>query len=215
MRGTLAGLPSPHPLARSLPAVYQDEDPFTVRLTQAFDELLAPIIATLDNLPAYIDPALAPEDFVDWLAEWVGIELDETWDLERRRRLVATATDLHGRRGTAAGLADHVRLATGGEVEVVENGGTAWSVDSGSPLPGTSRPALLVRVRVGEPASVDTGRLDRLVTSVKPAHVPHRIEVQGRAPAGGGKRRAEAAPAPEAADGDPSDGSSDPADGTS
>ena len=102
MRGTVGGLLSPHPLGAGLPAVYQDEDPFVMRMTRAFDELLAPVIATLDNLSAYFDPALAPEDFVDWLAEWVGMELDDNWPVELRRAVVASATDLLGRRGTAA-----------------------------------------------------------------------------------------------------------------
>ena len=52
MRGLVADLPSPHPMGRRLPAVYQEEDPFTMRLTEALDEVLAPIISTLDNLPA-------------------------------------------------------------------------------------------------------------------------------------------------------------------
>ncbi len=177
MRGLVAGLPSPHPLGQGLPAVYQDEDAFTMRMTQAFDDLLAPILATLDNLPAYFDPALAPDDFVDWLAEWVAMDIDETWGPALRRSAVAGATDLHGRRGTAAGLADHVRLVTGGEVDLVETGGTVWSVDPGSPLPGSARAALLVRVRVADPGSVDSARLDRLVSAVKPAHVPHTIEI--------------------------------------
>ena len=177
MRGTVGGLLSPHPLGLGLPAVYQDEDPFAMRMTRAFDELLAPVIATLDNLSAYFDPALAPEDFVDWLAEWVGMELDENWDVDLRREVVATATDLLGRRGTALGLADVLRLVTGGEVELIETGGTAWSVDAGSELPGSARPALQVRVRVADPAALDPGRLDRLVTASKPAHVPHSIEI--------------------------------------
>ena len=83
------------------------------------------------------------------------------------------------RRGTASGLVDHVRLVTGGEVELLETGGTAWSVDPGSPLPGLPTPDLVVRVRVADPSSVDQVRLDRLVTSIKPAHVPHRLEIIG------------------------------------
>lgn len=196
MRGTVADLPSPHPLAERLPAVYQDEDAFTVRMTQAFDEILAPIIGTLDNLAAYFSPDLAPEDFVDFLAGWVGMELDETWDLPLRRSAVAGATGLHARRGTASGLADHVRLVTGGEVELVETGGTAWSVDPGSPLPGAPAASLLVRVRVPDPASVDQVRLDRLVASIKPAHVPHSIEiVKGDVGGGSGGAGGSAAPA--------------------
>jgi phage tail-like protein len=188
MRGTITGLASPYPLGVGLPSIYQDEDPFTMRMTQAFDDVLAPIISTLDCLPAYFDAALAPEDFVDWLGDWVGTDLEETWNLVLRRQVVAGAAELHARRGTAAGLAAQVRLVTGGEVEVLESGGTGWSVDAGAPMPGSARPALLVRVRVQDPGSVDPARLDRLVTAEKPAHVPHTLEILPLKDGGSGGR---------------------------
>ena len=194
MRGLVAGLPSPHPLGRQLPAVYQEEDAFTMRLTEALDEVLAPILSTLDNLPAYFDPRLTPDDFLGWLAGWVAFELDETWDADRRREAVSRAVDLLRRRGTATGLADEVRLVTGAEVEVVENGGTAWSLDPMSPMVGTPEPTLLVRIKATDPASVDADRVDRVVSAAKPAHVPHRIEVIGTAPVR--KPRAKTEPEP-------------------
>jgi phage tail-like protein len=178
-------------MARQLPAIYQEEDAFTVRLTEALDEVLAPILSTLDNLPAYFDPRLTPDDFLGWLAGWVAIDLDETWDTAQRRTAVAQAADLLRRRGTAAGLADEVRLVTGAEVEVVENGGAAWSLDPASPMVGSPEPTLLVRIRAADPASVDADRVDRVVSAAKPAHVPHRIEIVGLTPARRSKARAE------------------------
>jgi phage tail-like protein len=183
MRGLVAGLSSPHPMATGLPAIYQEEDPFTVRFTQAFDDSLAPIFSTLDNLPAYFDPRYAPEDFLGWLAGWIAIELDETWEVERRRAAVRNGADLLRRRGTALGLAAEIELATGGQVEIVENGGSGWSLDAGSPMIGSARPALMVRLRVADPARVDRDRLERIVDAAKPAHVPHRIEIVGAEPA--------------------------------
>ena len=115
MRGLVDGLTSPHPMAAGLPAIFQEEDPFTVRFTEAFDDSLAPIFTTLDNLAAYFDPRYAPEDFLGWLAGWVAIELDETWDLARRREAVLGGADLLRRRGTAVGLAAELELATGGQ----------------------------------------------------------------------------------------------------
>ena len=193
MRGIVEGLSSPHPMATGLPAIYQEEDPFTVRFTQAFDDSLAPIFATLDNLPAYFDARYAPEDFLGWLSSWVAIELDETWDVERRRRAVRGGADLLRRRGTALGLAAEIELATGGTVEIIENGGSGWSLDAGSPMIGSARPALHVRLRVADPTKVDLERLERIVDASKPAHVPHRIEVVGAEPAGGSKRAKKAA----------------------
>jgi phage tail-like protein len=176
VRGTIAGLASPNPLGRALPAVYQDD-----RLAQAMldglDEVVAPIFATLDDLDAYLDPHLAPDDFVAWLAGWVGIALDESWDIERRRQVVARAVELYERRGTAAGLGQQVEIHTGGTVEIIENGGTAWSIDPGGDLPGSAAPLVVVRVAVDDPTEVDAARIDAIVAASKPAHVEHRVEI--------------------------------------
>ncbi len=176
MRGTIAGLRSPHPLGPSLPALYQDDD-FAQRFLSGLDEVLAPVFSTLDNFDAYLDPWLAPEDFLSWLAGWVGIALDEGWDEDRRRAIVARAVELYRMRGTAAGLAGQVEIQTGGQVEIVENGATGWSVDPGGELPGSPEPLVVVRVTVPDPRAVDTQRLDALVAASKPAHVLHRIEI--------------------------------------
>ena len=178
MRGAIPGLPSPHPLAAALPALYQ-EDEFTREFVSAFDEVLAPVLSTLDNFPHYLDPMLAPIDLVDWLAGWLGVVPDESWPAARRRELVARAVTLYRRRGTLRGLADQVALATGGEVEVRDSGAVTWSGTPGTPLPGSGDVAVRVRVRVDDPAKVDARRLKRLVAAAKPAHVAHHVEVVG------------------------------------
>ena len=106
----------------------------------AFDEVLAPLFTTLDCFDSYLDPKLAPHDFVDWLASWVGVDIDETWTLERRRRLIQDAVVLYRIRGTAAGLAAHVRLYAGVTPEIEESGGCDWSQTADSPLPGSPQP---------------------------------------------------------------------------
>jgi phage tail-like protein len=179
-RGLVGRLVSPHPLADTLPALFQDDD-FTQRFVSAFDSALAPIFATLDNLPAYLDPWLAPEDFLDWLGSWFGIALDESWALERRRALVAKAFDFYRMRGTVSGLRAQIEVLTGGTVDINETGGVSISTTTGAALPGSPNFALLVRVAVEDPAAVNTSRLDRLVAAAKPAHVTHKIQVVKRA----------------------------------
>lgn len=176
MRGTVPHLPSVAPVAHRLPAVYQ-EDEFLQRFASAFDTALAPLFLTLDTLSCYVDPELAPPDFLDWLAEWVGIDVDDTWSVERRREIVAGAAAIHRMRGTPAGIVDAVRLVVGGRVEVEENGASTWSAEPGAALPGSPDPLLRVVVRVPDPGSVDLTRLDRVVTAVKPAHLAHTIDV--------------------------------------
>src|SRR5215831_3420390 len=56
-----------------VPALFH-EDPLFLELCAAFDELLGPLVAALDCFPAYLDPWLAPADFLGWLAALVGAE---------------------------------------------------------------------------------------------------------------------------------------------
>ena len=178
MRGMVAGLPSAVPLAAGLPAVLQ-EDAFLQRFLLAFDDALAPVFTTLDGLDSYLNPSLAPEDFLNWLADWVGVRLDESWSTARRRDVVAHAAAIHRRRGTVPGVADAVRLAVGGvvDVEVEDSGGTTWSSTPGTELPG--RPAAMLHIRVYAAAREDVNirRLEGIVNAVKPAHVPHTLEI--------------------------------------
>ena len=186
MRGMVSELTTAVPLITRLPAVYQDED-FVRRFVAAFDDALAPVVLTLDGLPDYFDPRLAPADFLAWVAEWLGIELDDDWPIDQRREIVQGAARLHRRRGTIPGVVDAVRLglglgpvgagAQGAGVEVADSGGTRWSTTPGAELPGSRRPALTVRVTMPEPHTADRRRLERVVAAAKPAHVPHTVVV--------------------------------------
>ena len=175
-RGLVPGLGVRRPIGQTLPALYH-EDEFVQRWCEGLDEVIAPAPSTLDNLWAYLDPRLAPEDFVEWLAGWMGVELDQTWPLERRRELVARAAEVYQGRGTARSLVALIELYVGVRPTVVEGGGAAWSITPGSDLPGTPDSEIVVQLEA--PAGgVDVARLDRLVRANKPAHLAHRIEVQ-------------------------------------
>lgn len=179
LRVGLPELPTPHPIGDQLPAIYL-EDQFVQRFTAALDEVLAPVFATLDCFESYLDPRLAPEDFVDWLAAWVALELDDSWTLTQRRLLVTHAVDLHRKRGTRRGLAAHIRLLTGGEVEVTDSGGCTSSDHPNVPLAASGRPSVTVRVRVVRPEAVDRRRLTAVVREAVPAHVLVNVDLQGQ-----------------------------------
>ena len=175
MRGTVPGLASPHPLGGTLPALYSD-DSFAQRLCQGLDEVLAPVLATLDCLPAYLEPATAPADLVEWLAGWVGVAMAPEMPDERRRRLVADAARLYIRRGTLSAIKTIVELSTGQSPQILESGGTAWSPEPDAALPGWPEPGLIVRLHtVGQ--RIDESRLMPLIAAFMPAHVPWRLEL--------------------------------------
>jgi phage tail-like protein len=177
MRGTVPGLSSPYPLGEFLPAVFQEHDQYTMRWTEALDEVLAPLILALDCITAYIDPLLAPEDFLQWLSGWSGVLLDENWPVDRRRSLAAAAVGLYRSRGTVSGLRAHLELVTGGQVEITDNGRVTCSRTPNGDLPGEPAPVLTVRVTVADQAEVNARALEALIRATKPAHVLHRLEV--------------------------------------
>jgi phage tail-like protein len=186
-RGTIPDLPTRRPLAAALPALFVEpeidprtgrlRDSFAERFTAALDAVLAPVFATLDNLPAYFDPEVAPADFLDWLAGWVGIEPTKSWPESRRRQLVAGATRLYALRGTAEGIRALVEIVTGLTPEVEENGGADWSETPGNPPPGSPGAWVKVRLEVGATHTVDEKLVRRLVAAAKPAHVVAEVEV--------------------------------------
>lgn len=178
MRGETDQLVTPYPMSSLLPG-YLQEDEFTVRLTSALDSVIAPVISVLDCLDAYFDPRTAPPDFLEWLADWVGAPLDDTWPDALKRDAVLRATRLHRGRGTTAGLLELLELVVPGEVELHDSGQVVTSASPTGPVNGTEQ-VLTVTLRVDRPESLRISVLDDIVESAKPAHLPHRIEVEQR-----------------------------------
>lgn len=176
MRGALPELPSRHPLGDMLPAMYAT-DGLALRFTGGLDAVLSALLSTMDNLPAYLDPALAPEDFVAWLSSWVAAELDPVWPLPLRRAVVLRAMALHRWRGTARGLVERLELAFGVRAEVLDGPGVRASADPDAEFPGAPAGPLVVRVW----GPVARNRVEALVEAVCPVHVRCVVEVMDSA----------------------------------
>ncbi|WP_169053583.1 phage tail protein [Alteraurantiacibacter aquimixticola] len=118
--------------ARYLPAAWQAEPThadFLERFLAIFDELRLDILAPIETMPALFDPKATPaaeqgamgEDFLDWLAGWIGLVLERNWPVERRRQLVREAPRLFRIKGTLKGLARHIEIYTGIAPKIVEH----------------------------------------------------------------------------------------------
>ncbi|MFT4295585.1 MAG: phage tail protein [Micropruina sp.] len=177
MRGTVPALASPHPLAATLPTMLR-EDPFTRDLCASFDELLAPVILDLDAFVAHLDPATAPDDMLVWLAQWLGLGVDPDVDPAPQRAELLVAGSVNAGRGTAASIQLAVESVFGVPVEVVESGGARWSPTSGGALPGQPQPGITVTLRPPDGVLLDAARLDAVIRSVTPAHIPPTVVVQ-------------------------------------
>ena len=104
-----------------LPGVFSDE-PFLGRFLLAFERVLTgvgdlpgaelanpPAVAAgleeiLDKVHTYFDPAVAPPEFLPWLATWVATSLREDWDEVTRRGFLARVVPLYQKRGTRSAL---------------------------------------------------------------------------------------------------------------
>jgi phage tail-like protein len=173
VRAAIEGMRPPRSLAAGLPPAFFGND-FTRELIGAFDEVLAPVFATLDDFDAYLDPRYAPEDYVRWLAGWLGFPTDERWPVQRIRENFADAREGLLRRGTLAGVAAAVRAYTGRTPKLADSGGVTWSTRPLGPLPGEAQPRLVVQLDDPD-GTVDRQVLERIVAATKPAHVLHEV----------------------------------------
>lgn len=178
MRGMVPGLRSSAPFGPRLPAVLQ-EDELMSRFLLGFDESLAPMLATLDMLDSYLDPDLTPEDFLPWLAQWVGVDLPDSGETLRNRQTIRDAVPMHRARGTKKGLLAAVKVALPltAEVSIDDSGGSAASTSPGTPFPGREPAGVLIRIKNVAGAELNLALIEATVREAKPAHIPHRIEV--------------------------------------
>lgn len=157
VRVDLVGEPTASPLLRALrayfdrdsyleylPAVYREDEraaAFLGRFLAAFETAFEGVETSLDGSGRYFDPAGAPVGGLDWLAEWVGVDVEAAWPEAATRELVARAHELHRRRGTPAGLIEladvYVRHAAGSRRAGPETPGST-AADAGSDETGAT-----------------------------------------------------------------------------
>jgi phage tail-like protein len=162
-------------LRNGLPSLYQDGD-FGMRFVGALEELLDPIVAVLDGLPAHFDPNHAPRDVLELLAAWLGVDLDESQELRHQREMVRRSAELGRRRGTVKGLELALALHFPGvPVRVEDHGGVHWA---GHPAPEEKAPQNFV-VYCDKPVdeAVQAG-MARCIEQYKPVHATYRLRVK-------------------------------------
>ena len=104
---------------RFLPEVYGYDD-FVNRFLMMFESFWKPINQQISLGESYYDPYLTPDRFLDWLASWVGMEIDETFPKDRIRELIKNAVPFYHSRGTAESLRYFLEMYSGGKVEISE-----------------------------------------------------------------------------------------------
>lgn len=173
-------------LRAGLPAIYQEGD-FGLRFVGALETLLDPILALLDSLDSHIAPELAPVDILGLLASWLGVELDESWAVERRRELVRCAAELGRRRGTRHGLELSLKIAFPHLPLRVEETGGVFSASEPAKLPPVETPGFVVYcdIPLSEPEQASVARA---IEHMKPIHIGYRLRVRAPKKSGEGAK---------------------------
>ena len=166
-------------MRESLPAVFREND-FAMRFVGALETVLDPIVATLDALPAYVDPKLAPADMVEVMAAWLGIELDESMDDATRRELVLQSAEATRWRCTLQGLEMALRLTFPDlPLRVEDEGGVVFTRDASSdPAPAANRFIVYCDAPI---AAARQAVVARVIEEQKPLHVAYRLRVKAAA----------------------------------
>lgn len=121
-RALRAEFPS-HDLLRRLPKVYSRqpvEADFLRRFLAMFEGLLSDWEGRGIARHALLDPQSAAEEFLPWLAGFVGLDLDRRWPAMVRRQLIQEATWLFRFRGTVPGLRRFLEICVGEPVILIE-----------------------------------------------------------------------------------------------
>jgi phage tail-like protein len=170
----------PEFLAKYMPAIFR-QDPFMQRLLRMFDEMLMPLLETVDAVDCYFDPLMTPPAFVDWLASWVGEELSPAWPDRSRRALVSEAAWIHRARGTQAGIKRAVELVAGCEALVIDNTEGLRLDEDGrlgvnTALQASNQNRIKIVLR-GSAADIDLEAVNDVVRKLKPAHCVFSVEL--------------------------------------
>ena len=171
-----------------LPAIFQralTRGSLGSALLEAMEALHAPSEAALATLHTTLDPRLAPNTFVPYLARWVDLDrlydderattapavlarLHATIEFDRLRELVADAAYLSRWRGTAKGLLHFLETATGVRGFAIDE-----RVAAGH---GTPRP---FHMRITAPAAAASSQalIVRIIELEKPAYVTYELAI--------------------------------------
>lgn len=175
-----------------LPDIYREVD-FVGRMLKIFEECLEPDVQISDALWAYLDPMLASEPMLPFLAHWVGWELTPNLDMQRQRYLIKQAMHIYRWRGTRRGLRFYIHLFTGlpldehlseheKHISIFEITGRGFVLGEASlalnASTGGGRPFhFIVRIRNDLQNSLDVALIHQIIEREKPAFCTYDLEI--------------------------------------
>jgi phage tail-like protein len=96
---------------------------------QPLEREIIGIEQVLDKIHDYFDPLFTPPivegeagnlEFVEYLAGWVALVMNQNWPESRKRRILKRIVPLYKKRGTKEGLSEYLRIFVGPNVQIEE-----------------------------------------------------------------------------------------------
>ena len=122
-----------------LPQVYRGADSvnsFLARFLSVFQSPYVDLEDDMDQMPVRCEAAVAPPEFLRWLAECVAVPEQQLWSEERLRRFLKHAVGLYRIKGTREALRQVIELYTGQTPRIIEQFELAacqiWRRDAGA-----------------------------------------------------------------------------------
>jgi phage tail-like protein len=163
-------------LRGGLPELYASSR-LAMGFLKGLEQLVDPLEAMLDNLPAHFHPDHAPTQILTALAAWLGVDEIESQPEERRRETLLRAGDLARLRGTRAGLELVLSLFFPDILLRVEDHGSVTVSTEPGPAPAGSAPTF--DVFCDKPISEDRQlALAQTIERWKPAASRFRLKVK-------------------------------------
>jgi len=179
---------------RFLPEIYHDDD-FLNRFMLLIDSFWKPISQQIDQVSNYVDPSMAPERFVDWMAEWFGMSLDLDLSEDLKRKIVAKIGPILATKGTKQAMLQLLRLYSGGTVEITEHMDSNFMIGPSTQLGyqialGTqNKPnSFDIYMNVPTPLGIQAKdpsyttqfrrKIESIIEMCKPAHTFYKLEIK-------------------------------------
>ena len=175
-RKSIENLETPFPLVNFTPSMLA-EDVVVQLFLEALDEVLAPIISVLDCYYAYLDPKLAPLDFVDYMSSWLLVSQMDNWTEDTRRAALSSTISRSRWRGTAKSFEDRLNSLFGIAALVTDSGKVIVNAEFCDPASWekAALPAVTVTLPADALHTVTIESIQEALVTVLPAHAALEI----------------------------------------
>ena len=160
-----------------LPQVYRGAESvnsFLARFLSVFQSIYVDLEDHMDQMPTRCDPAVAPPEFLRWLADLLAVSDQYLWSEERLRLFLQRAVGFYRIKGTRTALREVIAFYTGQTPLIIEQFEPAscqiWRRDGAAlrRLYGTSRYTVTVLMDGTGRDQDDYARLYKIIDTFKP-----------------------------------------------